>query len=194
MPVPDATITPRAQALLARLEGWAHRSPVRSLLIKAGVTLVGPIMVLAGVAMTVLPGPGLVVVALGLALLALEYEWARHALRLMGRWLSRARDAALPRNTSGRRSNAPTVVSPRASTPCITDLDVRPTLQAEWAVPSGGRRCAWPHSPPMTPTIVSGSTRHSEPVGVAGGHAAGRHLEWPAVGSIASGPLPRFSR
>jgi uncharacterized protein (TIGR02611 family) len=103
MPVPDTTITPRAQALLARLEGWAHRSPVRSLLIKAGVTLVGPIMVLAGVAMTVLPGPGLVVVALGLALLALEYEWARHALRLMGRWLSRARDAALPRNTSGRR-------------------------------------------------------------------------------------------
>jgi uncharacterized protein (TIGR02611 family) len=103
MPLPDTTITPRAQALLAGLEGWAHRSPVRSLLIKAGVTLVGPIVVLAGVAMTVLPGPGLVVVALGLALLALEYEWARHALRLMGRWLSRARDAALPRNSSGRR-------------------------------------------------------------------------------------------
>jgi hypothetical protein len=53
--------------------------------------------------MTVLPGPGLVVVALGLALLALEYVWARAALRLMAGVLIRARDAALPKEGSGFR-------------------------------------------------------------------------------------------
>ena len=52
-----------------------------------------------------LPGPGLVVVALGMALLALEYEWARSALALMGRLLSKVRDAARcsPREGSPRR-------------------------------------------------------------------------------------------
>jgi len=71
--------------------------------VRVGVTLVGPLLVLAGIAMTVLPGPGLVVVALGLALLALEYEWARRVLGLMGRTLSNARRAALPREGSRRR-------------------------------------------------------------------------------------------
>jgi uncharacterized protein (TIGR02611 family) len=67
------------------------------------VTVVGPLVVLVGVAMTVLPGPGLVVIALGLALLALEYEWARRALRFMGRMLSDARQAALPKGGSRER-------------------------------------------------------------------------------------------
>src|SRR6476646_6745485 len=82
----------RAHSLIDRLEAWAHGSRIRSLSCRAFVTLVGPLVVLAGVAMTVLPGPGLVVGALGLALLALEYEWARAALRLMGRVLTRARE------------------------------------------------------------------------------------------------------
>jgi uncharacterized protein (TIGR02611 family) len=93
----------RAHGLIDRLESWAHRSGTRSLLCKVFVSVVGPLVVLTGVAMTVLPGPGLVVVALGLALLALEYEWARVALRLMGRVLARARDTALPKHGSGFR-------------------------------------------------------------------------------------------
>ena len=88
----------RAHGLIDRLEAWAHGSRTRSLLCKVFVTLVGPLVVLTGIAMTVLPGPGLVVVALGLALLALEYQWARTALRLMGRVLTRARDTALPKD------------------------------------------------------------------------------------------------
>jgi uncharacterized protein (TIGR02611 family) len=100
-----ATITPRAHELLDRVDGWARRRPVRAVVIKAAVTVVGPLIALAGVAMLVLPGPGLVVIALGLAVLALEYEWARRALRLMGRALSRSRDAALPKDGSrGRRA------------------------------------------------------------------------------------------
>lgn len=95
----------RAHDLIDRLEAWAHGGRARSLVCKVFVTVVGPLVVLTGIAMTVLPGPGLVVVALGLALLALEYDWARTALRLMGRVLSQARDTALPKDgTAFRRA------------------------------------------------------------------------------------------
>lgn len=93
----------RAHALIDRLDAWAHRSAARSMVVKLVVTVVGPLVVLAGVAMTVLPGPGLVVIGLGLALLALEYDWARRALRFMGRRLSDARQAALPTGGSRQR-------------------------------------------------------------------------------------------
>ena len=61
-----ATVTPRAQELLSRLEAWAHRGRGRALAVKVAVTVLGPLVVLTGIAMTVLPGPGLVVMALGL--------------------------------------------------------------------------------------------------------------------------------
>jgi uncharacterized protein (TIGR02611 family) len=96
-------MTPRFHDLVDRVDAWAHRGRGRAFLVRIGVTLVGPLLVLAGIAMTVLPGPGLVVVALGLALLALEYEWARRTLGLLGRLLSNARKAALPREGSRRR-------------------------------------------------------------------------------------------
>jgi uncharacterized protein (TIGR02611 family) len=98
--VPTAS---RAHELIDRLDEWAHQGRVRSLLVKVVVTVVGPLVVIVGVAMTVLPGPGLVVIALGLALLAVEYEWARRALRFMGRTLSNARYAALPKDGSPQR-------------------------------------------------------------------------------------------
>lgn len=43
----------------------------------------GMTVVLIGVAMLVLPGPGLVVIPIGLAILATEYAWARRWLNLM---------------------------------------------------------------------------------------------------------------
>lgn len=97
------TKAPRAHTLVARLDEWAHQGQGRAIIVKIVVTVLGPLIVLAGVAMTVLPGPGLVVMALGLALLALEYDWARRALLLLGRTLSDARQAALPREGSRRR-------------------------------------------------------------------------------------------
>lgn len=36
---------------------------------------------MAGVALLVLPGPGLIVIILGLVILSWEYEWAKHHLR-----------------------------------------------------------------------------------------------------------------
>ena len=101
----EATLAPRALALLSRLDSWAEQSAMRGLLIKVGVTVAGPLAILAGVAMLVLPGPGLLTIAAGLALLALEYEWARRALAFMGRKLAQAREATLPKDGSrGRRA------------------------------------------------------------------------------------------
>jgi uncharacterized protein (TIGR02611 family) len=99
------SLTPRAQRLLTGIEAWAHRGPVRALVVKVGVTVLGPLVIAAGVAMLVLPGPGLVVMALGAALLALEYDWARRLLVSCGRLLDRGRRAVLPTDSSlGRRA------------------------------------------------------------------------------------------
>lgn len=98
-----SSLPPRAQRLVARVEAWSGGGPVRAVVVRVGVTVVGPLVVLAGVAMLVLPGPGLVVIALGLALLALEHDWARRVLHLGARGLSRVRRAVLPAGGSRPR-------------------------------------------------------------------------------------------
>lgn len=49
------------------------------------ILLVGIPVVAVGIALIPLPGPGLLVVAAGLAILSLEFEWAR-------RWLDHTKD------------------------------------------------------------------------------------------------------
>ena len=100
----DAASSPRVDALLSRVDSWADQGVGRALLVKVGVTVAGPLVMLAGVAMLVLPGPGLIAIAAGLAVLALEYRWARRALGVLGRTASQLRGAVLPEKASrGRR-------------------------------------------------------------------------------------------
>lgn len=47
---------------------------------RIAVSVVGGALVLAGIAMIVLPGPGILVVAIGFAVLGTEYAWAAAAL------------------------------------------------------------------------------------------------------------------
>lgn len=47
---------------------------------RIAVTVVGGVLVLGGIAMLVLPGPGIVVVVAGFAVLGTEYAWAAAAL------------------------------------------------------------------------------------------------------------------
>ena len=64
---------------------------------KLFIALIGGTVLLIGAAMLVLPGPGMLVIAGGLAILATEFLWARRALR-------RAKGAAARvRRTSGLR-------------------------------------------------------------------------------------------
>ena len=65
-----------------------HRE--RSKVVRAAVVLGGFVIVLAGLAMIPLPGPGLLVVAAGLAVLALEFVWAE---RLLERTIDQMSDA-----------------------------------------------------------------------------------------------------
>ena len=68
------------------------------LLRRIAVTVVGTVILAAGVVLLVAPGPGLLVIALALAVFAAEYEWARRRLAAVrARALSAAHKAAASR-------------------------------------------------------------------------------------------------
>ena len=62
------------------------------LLRRIAVTIIGTVILAVGVVLLVTPGPGLLVVALALAVFAIEYRWARRYLAAVQ---ARARLAAL---------------------------------------------------------------------------------------------------
>jgi uncharacterized protein (TIGR02611 family) len=55
----------------------------RGRMYRIAFAIVGALVTLTGIAMLVLPGPALVVIPIGLAMLAMEFSWAE-------RWLERA--------------------------------------------------------------------------------------------------------
>jgi uncharacterized protein (TIGR02611 family) len=61
---------------------------------RVAVTVFGAVFVAAGLAMMVLPGPGILVIIIGLAILATEYVWARRALQLAKDKAKQARSKA----------------------------------------------------------------------------------------------------
>ena len=71
-----------------RVHRALHRNPLTALVTKVTVAVIGTLVVLTGVLMLVTPGPAVVVIPLGLAILATEFAFAR-------RWLERARRWAL---------------------------------------------------------------------------------------------------
>jgi len=70
---------------------------------RIGILLAGSILFLAGIALLVLPGPGVPLIIAGLALLGTQFTWARRA----SAWLRErftAAITALRRRTSLKRS------------------------------------------------------------------------------------------
>ncbi len=47
---------------------------------KLAVTAAGPLLIFVGIALLVLPGPGLLLIGAGLALLGTEYHWAHRLM------------------------------------------------------------------------------------------------------------------
>ena len=76
--------------LVARCRLLLHQLKLRHAR-KLVVAVVGGSVVLVGIAMLVLPGPAILVLPLGLAILATEFLWAR-------RWLKRARELVQRKN------------------------------------------------------------------------------------------------
>lgn len=62
---------PVSMAAKERISGWIRRT---------GIEVIGWTLVVLGVAALVLPGPGLLMVAAGLAVLSQQYHWARRYL------------------------------------------------------------------------------------------------------------------
>lgn len=67
--------------------GLANRPRVR----KTIVAVIGSTVVLFGLALIVLPGPAVIVVPLGLAILATEFAWARRLIKRGGHVWGKAR-------------------------------------------------------------------------------------------------------
>ena len=63
------------------------------------VAVVGATVLVIGVVMLVTPGPGLVFIPLGLAILSIEFAWARY-------WLRRLREGISNRNSNNRAERA----------------------------------------------------------------------------------------
>jgi tellurite resistance protein TerC len=61
------------------------------------VAIVGTSVLLLGIVMLVTPGPAFIVIPVGLAILAIEFVWARH-------WLKRLREM-ISRRSAERRGN-----------------------------------------------------------------------------------------
>ena len=63
------------------------------------IGVVGTTVLLMGLVMIVTPGPALVVIPVGLAILSIEFTWARA-------WLKRLRESISNNNASNRRARA----------------------------------------------------------------------------------------
>jgi uncharacterized protein (TIGR02611 family) len=64
---------------------------------RVGVSILGMVLVAAGLIMLLLPGPGLLAIIAGLAVLATEYVWAERMLNLAKRKAEGAKDRLLRR-------------------------------------------------------------------------------------------------
>jgi uncharacterized protein (TIGR02611 family) len=94
---------PRKRRLLDGVRERREKHLERNRIVRVVVALFGFLVVLAGLAMLVLPGPGLLVIAIGLGILALEFVWAE---RLLERTVDKMDDAADAVKRSSRKQQA----------------------------------------------------------------------------------------
>ncbi|MDP2712404.1 MAG: PGPGW domain-containing protein [Solirubrobacteraceae bacterium] len=96
-----ATADPPKPRIIQRLEAQRERHRQRSFLVRVLYTIVGFTVLLVGLAMVVLPGPALIVIPIGLALLSLEFAWAEGMLERALEHAERAKHTA--RRTTTRQ-------------------------------------------------------------------------------------------
>lgn len=99
---PQPGRVPRAERR-GRLHNALHRNPATGLATKTIVTVIGAAVILAGLIMLVTPGPGLVALVVGLAILATEWDWADSLLSSAREALARSREKAAAADPATRR-------------------------------------------------------------------------------------------
>ena len=72
-------------------------------------TIVGSIVLLAGLLMLVLPGPALLVIPLGLGILAVDFPWAKAVMQKARIWVTRKKLSApqLPNHPTAKMADKP---------------------------------------------------------------------------------------
>lgn len=71
---------PKKPRLVERLEAKRDEHRERPFIVRALYVVIGFTLVLAGLAMLVLPGPAFIIIPIGLAVLSLEFAWAEGLL------------------------------------------------------------------------------------------------------------------
>jgi uncharacterized protein (TIGR02611 family) len=117
----DATIAELSTEDLARQRRWHDHPIVFPLKVVArflarngkriGIAVVGGFLVVAGIALLVLPGPGWLVIFLGLGILATEFVWAERLLNKAKQKAQEARAKVLERKALRRSKKADRRVS-----------------------------------------------------------------------------------
>jgi uncharacterized protein (TIGR02611 family) len=98
----------RRHPWIARLREQRQRHLGRSRFYRVPFALLGFTVVFVGLAMLVLPGPGLLVMAAGLGMLALEFTWAE---RVLERTLARMTETSSRVRRLGRLEQAVSVLA-----------------------------------------------------------------------------------
>lgn len=102
MTAPD-TADPERPSRYHRWHGHLHRNRAVAATTKLVVTVIGALVIIAGLIMLVAPGPGLVAIVAGLAILATEYAWAERWLDAGRRKLDEAKETAMAMDPVVRR-------------------------------------------------------------------------------------------
>lgn len=80
---------------LHRFRDRVRRNPLLNTAWRAGVFAVGTTVLVGGLVMMITPGPGLLGIIVGLAILATEFAWAQRALHRAKTAADRAKEKAL---------------------------------------------------------------------------------------------------
>lgn len=112
------------------------------LLKRFAITLVGAALLLIGLAMMVLPGPGILLIVAGLAVLATEYVWARALLERAKEKAQQVQEAAVssPLRTAGSVVFALAMIAVGALMLVVDDVEwpvLASTLDKVWSPLTG---------------------------------------------------------
>jgi uncharacterized protein (TIGR02611 family) len=97
-----STEEPPKPPLLAKLQDRRAHHKQRSKIVRALYVVVGATVLIAGIAMLVLPGPAFAVIPIGLFMLALEFTWAEAVLQRSLEQADKARQKAAETTTAQR--------------------------------------------------------------------------------------------
>ncbi|MDQ3890964.1 MAG: PGPGW domain-containing protein [Actinomycetota bacterium] len=99
----------RAQQMLLRLRQRKERHRERSRTYRVAFAIAGFAVLLAGIvlALPLVPGPGFVLIAIALGMLALEFAWAERALEAAVERLERGLDLVRRRRSAGVPADEP---------------------------------------------------------------------------------------